>query len=264
MRITNKKNLPEWFSLEKYKEISGMSDYDFINQIIYRVFDSLDGFDKEKDYFDKVIKSGGFNQLDTEEKEQNELNLGPHQLIASDLAVEPLRLTDIFYMYHLMDRQDIIPTAAEERDIDAKAFNTHFNVMGKRFRRDEIHCSLDLSYSDDIILTSIKKMLPIWREQLGIEIDVSSESPVKTSWAINRQKLISYNAFALYDLMRWQKISGSKITKSVLAAALYPNGEHGETAITQTIKGYVEKIFSKNYVEFLLAKRHENGVEPIL
>lgn len=264
MRINNKKDLPEWFSLEKYKEISGMSDYDFINQIVYRVFDSLDGFDKEKCYFDSVIKVGGFNQLDAEEEGQNELTPGPHRLIASDLAVEPLRLTDVFYMFHLMERQGVIPITPEDRDIASKAFNTHFNVMGKGFRSDEIHCSLNLSYSDDIILTSIKRMLPIWRKQLGIKADVSSESPVKTSWAINRQKIISYNAFALYDLMRWQRISGRKITKSVLAAALYPNGEHGETAITQTIKGYVEKIFSKNYVEFLLAKRHENGSEPIL
>lgn len=264
MKINSKADLPKWFSLDKYKKISGMSDYDFGNQIIYRVFDFLDGFDKENGYFDKAIKTGGFNELIAEEEQWEEELFGPHQLIASTLAVEPLRLTDIHYMYNIMNREGGIPITPDERGIESKAFNTHFNVKDRSFRSEEIHCALNLSYSDDIILTSIKRMLPIWREQLGINIDVSTENPVKTSWKINRQKIISYNAFALYDLIRWQKIAGSKITKSVLAAALYPNGEYGETAITQTIEGYVEKIFSKNYAEFLLAKRHENGVEPIL
>lgn len=99
---------------------------------------------------------------------------------------------------------------------------------------------------------------------MNVTVKIGGECPVKTSWPVNRQKIISYNAFAFYDLMRWQKATGNKITNSVLAAALYPNGEYGEMAITQTIKDYVEKIFSKKYIDFLLTKRHENGVEPIL
>lgn len=264
MRINNKRDLPKWFSLDIYKEIEKMNDYEFVNQIIYRVFDFLDGLDKELGYFDKIIKTGGFNNSDPEGEQFGINHVGPNQLLASSLAVEPLRLTDIFYMYHLMGGDGVSLATQECRGFDSKAFNTHFNIKGKMFRPSDIHCALDLSYSDDIILNSIKKMLPIWRQQLCVSIDVVTESPIKTSWEINRQKVISYNAFAFYDLTRWQEVSGEKITKSVLAATLYPYGEYGETAIAQTIKSFVEKIFSKNYTEFLLAKRHESGEEPIL
>ncbi|MFW3764578.1 DUF6387 family protein [Klebsiella pneumoniae] len=264
MRISNKKDLPSWFALEKYNVFSSMNDYDFINQIIFRVHGALDDLDNDLSYFNEVVKVASNEEEILEEQYRKDYGFdeltGPYQMIAEDIGVTPLSATDVCYMQNIIHHNEIVPF--DDTSIYFRAFNTHFDAAVRYHRPESVHAVINLNHSDGVILTSFKRLLPIWRKQLCLEMDL--DSGIKTAWPVNRNKIISYQAFAFYDLIRWQYISGNQITNSVVAAALYPNGEYGETAIIQTIKKYIEKIFSINYTDELLAERHREGCDTLL
>ncbi|WP_186390444.1 DUF6387 family protein [Citrobacter freundii] len=257
MRINNKKDLPKWFSLNKYKAFSSMNDNDLLFQLMSRVFATSVGNDYRDGYFESVIKDTSVlevehlgidaNELD---KDLNFLSSGPCQRIAEDLVVKPLTISNVFDMNRFLDWNGFYLNSDEFDSHDEKL--QHFDI----FYLDDslVHCSIAISSSDEFILASMKRLLPIWRQQLSA-VGAKGEE-VKTSWEVNRQKLIAYQAFAFYDLLQWERVTGNKITKSVLAAALYPDGEYGEIAIAQTIKGFVEKIFSEKSLEKIATEFH--------
>lgn len=268
MRINNKKDLPKWFSLDAYDVFSRLDDAALIKQITYRVFGPIDGYDSDESYYENVIKDSFGKSVKPQPLDIDKATVrptfinfyephnshGPHQKIAGDRVVSPLRATDVYYMYEILERQNSIPSKEHERDIGSRLGDSSYDILKGGDVFNNIHCVIDLGIDDEFILSSIKEILPIWRKQMNVSPGFGGECPIKTSWPVNRQKLISYNAFAFYDLMRWQHVTNNKITNSVLAATLYPNGEYGEMAITQTIKDYVEKIFTINYIGSLIKK----------
>lgn len=261
MRIGNKKDLPTWFSLKKYSVFNEMSDRDLIYQIIFRYFDSLDGNENDDGYYDEVIKAQSpFCDNDRCSTEQL-LRALPNQKISEDAGVRPININDVLRMRDCLEYHKYEITRDVEIGYPLDTFerheNIHFDIAAITDNEGKIHCELDLYCEDDVILTSIGRLLPLWRKQLGIELELEN-SEIKTSWLINRQKILSYQVIAFYDLTRWQVATGHKITNSVMAASLYPNGEYGETSINQTIKKYIENIFEKNYIRTLITELHKN------
>ncbi|CAM7422678.1 hypothetical protein PHDIMM138B_09860 [Phytobacter diazotrophicus] len=257
MRINNKRDLPKWFSLSKYESFASMKEHEFLFQLMSRAFATSVGNDYREGYFDNVIKDTSILEVehlgvntDELDKDLNFLSAGPCQRIAEDLAVKPLTISKVSDMNRFLYSNGFYFNSDEFDSHDEKL--QHFDI----FNIDEnlVHCSIEISASDEFILASMKRLLPIWRQQLSAK-GVKGEE-IKTSWEVNRQKMIAYQAFAFYDLSQWERVSGNKITKSVLAAALYPNGEYGEIAIAQTIKGFVEKIFSEKSLEKILTDFH--------
>lgn len=67
--------------------------------------------------------------------------------------------------------------------------------------RHNMYAAFDLSKSDDDIISSFRKLLPIWRNELQIDADGK-----KRSWEYVRGKIISYKIFPLIDLLDLTKI----------------------------------------------------------
>ncbi|MGP6897298.1 DUF6387 family protein [Klebsiella pneumoniae] len=257
MRINNKRDLPKWFSLSKYEPFASMKERDLLFQLMSRAFATSVGNDYREGYFESVIKDTsvlevehlGINE-DELDKDSNFISFGPCQRIAEDLVVKPLTISKVFDMNRFLDCNGFYLNPDEFGSHDEKL--QHFDIFN--IDNTLVHCSIAISSSDEFILASMKRLLPIWRQQLSAQGAKGEE--VKTSWEVNRQKLIAYQAFAFYDLSQWERVTGNKITKSVLAAALYPDGEYGEIAIAQTIKGFVEKIFSEKSLEKIATEFH--------
>ncbi|CDH23231.1 DUF6387 family protein [Xenorhabdus bovienii] len=105
---------------------------------------------------------------------------------------------------------------------------------------------LDLDVDDSLIIDSVKRLLPIWRKDLGIE---PLEKPISSSWEVLRNKILNYKIIPLLDLLIWEKKTKNKITNGVLAVTLYPDGEFDSINIAQTIKPFLEKILSFYSIE---------------
>ncbi|MEM7998956.1 DUF6387 family protein, partial [Morganella morganii] len=98
--------------------------------------------------------------------------------------------------------------------------------MNKETDDDEvINIKIDLGYSDDIILNDLRKLIPIWRDELNVRTKNKQTVP---SWEVTRKKIIEYSVFPLIDLKLWAKANNCTITNRVLAVTLFPLGEYGE------------------------------------
>ncbi|MEH5971286.1 DUF6387 family protein [Phytobacter diazotrophicus] len=256
MRINNKKDLPKWFSLKKYDCFSSMGDEALSFQMMTRVIAGSIGNDRIYSYFDNPIKDVSVISTSHIDGKDDDIDaklfsVGPCQRIAEGFAVKPLTVHEVLSMCQLLDDLSINTYGNDYESMINKS-RTHISILTKDNVPYNVSCVIDIRMSDELIFSSLKNMLPIWRKQLSVPEELFDE--IKTSWSINRQKLISYRAFAFYDLMQWQRISGDRITTSVMAAALYPDGEYGEIAINQTIKGFVEKIFSEKSIEKIITE----------
>lgn len=234
MRISKKSDLPKWFNLEKYKAFSYLDDDEFINQVIWRRNDEITNVFKQDGYFE-TYAAGGVYKRKTPDCDLVKV-MAERKRIASGSIFQPLALYDILSMNEDIKALD----AADKNDFD------HVNLIVNPIFTGDIHCAIRLDAQDDLILDELKRLLPEWREQLGIK---QQENKIKNSWDIVRNKIISYQAIALRDLMMWQKASGNQITNGVLTVALYPEGEYDSTNIVQTIKPFVDNLFSDASIE---------------
>ena len=100
--------------------------------------------------------------------------------------------------------------------------------------RHNMYAAFDLSKSDDDIISSFRKLLPIWRNELQIDADGK-----KRSWEYVRGKIISYKIFPLIDLLDLTKIythvTKKRVPKKIIAAMIYPDGERDGFGLDQTV-----------------------------
>lgn len=234
MRISKKSDLPKWFNIENYKAFSYLDDDEFIHQVIWRRNDEITEVFKQGDYFETYAASGVYKRK------------SPH--CALEKVVEKRNRISSGRIFHPLSLYDISSINEDIESLDSEDKNDfdHVNLMVNPIFIGDVHCSIRLDAQDELILDELKRLLPDWREQLGIK---QQENKIKNSWDIVRNKIISYQAIALRDLMMWQKASGNQITNGVLTVALYPEGEYDSTNIVQTIKPFVENLFSDASIE---------------
>lgn len=235
MRISKKSNMPKWFNLDNYNKFMALDDDMFITQIIVRNNDYLTEVFKQDGYFEDKLSSGLYPLTYPKCNLRKDFN---DFRIAASRIFQPLSLLSLDLI------NENINSAASE--VKENSYN-HIDVVSNTpFFDGDIHCSIRLDAQDDLIINDLKRLLPQWREQLGITLD---EDRIKNSWSIVRSKIISYQAIALYDLLLWQKATGNQITNGVLAVSLYPEGDFDSTNIVQTIKPFVENLFSDSSIE---------------
>lgn len=235
MRISKKSNMPKWFNLENYNKFITLDDEMFITQIIVRSNDELTGVYERDGYFEDKLSSGLY-PLTYPQCNLKKIADGPR--IAASRIFQPISLLSLSFI-----NENVNTTIGEGKENPY----SHIDAISKIPSFDgDIHCSIRLDAQDDLIINDLKRLLPQWRKQLGINLD---EDRIKNSWAVVRSKIISYQAIALYDLLLWQKATGNQITNGVLAVSLYPEGDFDSTNIVQTIKPFVENLFSDSSIE---------------
>lgn len=254
MRITSKKDLPAWFDLERYNKFQSFDDDDLIYQLERRrIFKSTGGI-CDDDYFECHVKNN-FDYsyipiLDAEDgKFMNVIEITDSEidgykntakLIDSGDALEPLDVDCIREI-----NSELIICGSHPNFCDG---DSHINALMGDYTREseEIYCRINLFCSDDFIIDDLKNLLPKWRKEFSLE---RNEVGIKNTWGKAREKILNYKAIALNDLLDWQKCSGNIIQNSVLAIALYPDGEYGESALIDTIKPFTEKLFTDEVID---------------
>ncbi|EML5944315.1 TPA: hypothetical protein ON591_002395 [Citrobacter freundii] len=109
-----------------------------------------------------------------------------------------------------------------------------------------MYLSLDLTKTDSEIIESLAKLLPIWRNELGLDIPEK-----KRPWSYIRGKIINYNVIPLIDLLDlakiYTKIQKKRVAKRVISFMAFPNGERDGFGLDQTVMPFLEKIRSESY-----------------
>lgn len=125
--------------------------------------------------------------------------------------------------------------------------------------------SIDLSCSDDVIREQFnqwlaKKRISLHEFARENEIDFEIDRDIKSRVSV-LDKIYSYRVLAYMDLMLWSELTGNKIKLSVIAHALFPDGEYDAEFVRKILKPLMEKLFSpssKEVSELMYLKNMEN------
>jgi len=280
MKINSKKQLPKEFDLKKYEQLDSMSDKDLFRQVYCRMgwrdnwsdelasyylefgeclpIDEEDPFNELKNalpdwYYNQFV--GGKDFMDRyHEKSKTCLNL------STGYSVGYLSRSQVRYFAGSNDligdrvgKPFIIPDDEIDKLMEEDEVN-HGLLMAREgdavslVLNETLYLSVNLTVTDEIILGDIRKLLPVWREELGVSVE---EQPVNSSWGVIRKKIIDYKVLPFIDLMLWARVKKLSIPSGVMAVALFPDGEKDGYAIVQTIKPFVEKLMTFDSLEKL-------------
>jgi hypothetical protein len=235
MRITSKRNLPAWFDLNYYEKFAEYSDDDLFHELSCRYNSKITQRYKNNNYFTHDLKNGfGLNFMQEDNLKEWRSKL---KLIDSGSAVIALGVSDVV---------DILEQIELDSENMAHEYSHVNGLIDDVSMFGEIFCKIDLYSSDDLIISELRYLLPKWRMKFGFE---KHPVRIKTTWEKTREKIINYKSLALSDLLDWECASGDDIQYSVLAAALYPNGEYGERSIIDTIQPFTVNLFSAEVIE---------------
>lgn len=285
-RIKSTRELPKEFDLKKYDSLEKMSDMDLFRQIYRRhvpLDESLDGnwdidlgtyylehgsklpiqydcedpfgehevelpeeyysFNGGKEFHDKyqenIDKSmrlthgygiGGLSRYTVmclaEEKDFRGARKGKSLLIRNDEAKKIMELGDEYHGLLMARITDSI------------------NMV----TNNNLFLEVDLDTPDEILIEDFKKLLPVWRREIGRD---SVGIPINNSWGIVRKKIIEYRVLPYIDLMIWANINKFSIPHGVMAVALFPHGDRDNFMIIQTIKPFIDKLMAYESLEKL-------------
>ncbi|MBD8153334.1 DUF6387 family protein [Pantoea agglomerans] len=280
MRIRSKRDLPKEFDLSKYEGLESMSDKDIFRQLYWRM-DWKDGdFDDElatynmehgknlplfdHDPFEEIkneLPSAYYEQHKESEdfKKRYMDHYKDKKKLSAGYGVSVLSRMEVMYLSQESDHKGrrkgkpfCIPDV-EVREMLKDDPANHGLMMSHASEPVNViidginlYASIDLSVPDEILLGDFKKLLPKWREELGIEAE---EIKVTNSWAVIKKKIIEYNVLPYIDLFIWSRIKGVSIPGGVLAVSLFPDGDKEQFAIAQTIKPFIERLMTEESLE---------------
>lgn len=250
MLINKKSDLPEYFDIRKYKTFESLDDREFFNQLLMRHYMVAD-YDKWIDEDDlKIIMSNpiadrkysedAFAGVDYVQSDMQENNSNAGKRLGSSMLIEPLQRHDIFKIMHSKKVVD------EYDDADTLGLFDCINLIDNF--GDDFFVKLDLRYPDEFLIEDLSSLLSLWRNSLNIP-DPNNELSIN-SWEVARRKIISYGIFPYADLFCWQKITGNRISSSVIAGSIFPDLSVGEKKLCETIRPF----FEKNLANFSLEK----------
>jgi hypothetical protein len=276
-RIIHKNDLPEWFKLDNYISFNEISDFDIRNEFRKRIMSERDAESSKSHSFLEEIKRGQpiskpfvipipsmSEYLESRKKAVPIIPISEAEQETYDELVRDARAFESREAYgsispFLMDDLNTANRVFEasfsetirahsEADIHSQVKEWPIaTVMNKSINngalRGKITINLDLeNCTDKEILSDLEKHLKVLREMSKIP-----EPETINPRAGDYDKAKEYRVFALFDLLYWARLNNTQIKKSVLAVAVFPNGEKGEGDLNDTIKKYMNKVFSLQY-----------------
>jgi len=181
-----------------------------------------------------------------------------YMMFGDSWTIQPITLSSIISYSNICNK--FIAKNSRDSERNSKMSSSiHSNVIGKtsvdlilaksktwnrQVNDDKINISVNLNFkSDEDLIKEFAESLPEWRKQL------KAKEPYKflKGRSDDIQKLRRYQALAFIDLYFWSLSNNTKIKKSVLAIALFPDGDKGEFELKQTIEPFISKVFANNY-----------------
>lgn len=277
-RIKSTLDLPKEFSLKKYANLESMSDKDLFRQIYWRmpVFD-IDNWDDDlATYFLEhgenlpLFDSDPFNEMnadnnvpsncDKEFIENYRSGIATRNNLTTGYGIGALSRMEVMYLAQGNDskgeRTGKPFTISDEEQASLMEENeaNYGYLMARAFdsvslvTESNLYISIDLNVSDEILVSDFKKLLPVWREEMGMQPE---DIPLNNYWEVVKRKVIDYRVLPYIDLLLWAKVKNVTIPTSILTVALWPHGERGEFGIYQTIKPFIEKVMTYHSLEKL-------------
>ncbi|MEG7508391.1 DUF6387 family protein [Serratia marcescens] len=285
-RINSKKDLPKEFELEKYECLSSLSDKDLFRQLYRRKYPFDDSLDKNWDvelstYY---LEHGGtlptqydcsdpFEEYDVEmpaeyydfnggkdflDKYQG--NIDKSKRLSSGYGIGGLKRYTVMCLARENDEfgerkgksliidddeaKEILHSGDENQGLLLARMTDSINMISNH----ELFLEVDLDTPDDLLVEDFKRLLPIWRRELGLD---SVDIKINNAWEVVRKKILEYKVIPYIDLTIWANINKLTIPHGVMAVTLFPDGERDGFGIAQTVKVFVEKLMPYESIEKL-------------
>jgi len=120
--------------------------------------------------------------------------------------------------------------------------------LSDKNRSSKVHLTVDLEATDEHICNEFRRVLPILRAHSG------TSEPTKKPSETNLKKIVQQRIIPYLDLHLWSQLYDHKITDSVMAMALFPDGRMGEQKIKDTIRPLALAAIEPQFVNTLLEK----------
>ncbi len=278
--VKSTKELPDWFSLDKYRTLNSNDSEQLFHQAASRLalLKSLDNIDPTQEpmsdteidsdwpktcvdfedlcSWENIKKDGVISKESTELMESSILgeSFGSSEELAepptkyaekylnSTHVIFPLKLIDAeFIGYEARKKIEAVENKTEDCLKIPLSFDVRKNYDIECGDGKNIHLAISLKASDNEILGQLKRLMPLYRANLEC---AEPESLFKKS---DLKRIIDFKVIELLDLKIWSKIHNLNITHSVLATALFPDGSKGDTELRRTILPLTEKVLTDRY-----------------
>lgn len=278
MSRATKKDL-SWFDLNNYNFINKLTLSEFIQELEWREFlyrnvneDSLI-FDDEYEVKYQRIFSGDPN-LDVPNEEEKEISefiksvnaqgpslrtmYGELPKLSSSLGVSPITFTELsMYGYSAID-QGFFKRDEEYFYIKPEAMLASVTGNLKKCFTDMVLLSVNLDdATDEEILVSMRKLLPLWRKQL--ELPEHAHVAPKKIGVKTLQKLITNRVLPILDLIIWEKRFDRMVTNPMIGVLVFNDDPKDTQSIKETIKPFALEVMTEEYTRLLRLYMNRDG-----
>ncbi|EAA6710298.1 hypothetical protein LZX53_002227 [Salmonella enterica] len=278
MSRATKKDL-SWFDLNNYNFINKLTLSEFIQELEWREFlyrnvneDSLI-FDDEYEVKYQRIFSGDPN-LDVPNEEEKEISefiksvnaqgpslrtmYGELPKLSSSLGVSPITFTELsMYGYSAID-QGFFKRDEEYFYIKPEAMLASVTGNLKKCFTDMVLLSVNLDdATDEEILVSMRKLLPLWRKQL--ELPEHAHVAPKKIGVKTLQKLITNRVLPILDLIIWEKRFDKMVTNPMIGVLVFNDDPKDTQSIKETIKPFALEVMTEEYTRLLRLYMNRDG-----
>ncbi|HDF2363971.1 TPA: hypothetical protein PC505_000972 [Morganella morganii] len=269
MAKATKKDL-SWFSLENYNFVLDLSLDGFVDELELRglLFSLVEDcnpndYDEYKIKIERIFNGDPNIVIPNEEEKENaefievvDKNItslksiyGELPSISSDLGVSPITFTELTMYSYAAVKQGFF-----KEDGNGTYIKTNAMLASVDGNLDCLSSSvlvgIDLDgATDDEIIASISKLLPLWRAQLSLpekEHVAPKRIGVKTL-----QKLISNRVIPILDLLLWERINNKSVSNPMLSLLVFNDDPKDTQAIKESIKPFALEVMSDKYTRLL-------------
>lgn len=108
---------------------------------------------------------------------------------------------------------------------------------------ENLHLVVNTLASDKDITLELETILEEHRSKLEVQVsdNIFRQSVVR--------KIVDYRIIPILDLFIWEKLENTKISNSVLSAAVFPLGDKGEYEIRMTIRPLAFRVISNEFIK---------------
>lgn len=278
MSRATKKDL-SWFDLNNYNFINKLTLSEFIQELEWREFlyrnvneDSLFFGDEYEIKYQRIFS--GDPNLEIPNEEEKEISefiesvnaqgptlrnmYGELPKIPSSLGVSPITFTELsMYGYSAID-QGFFKRDEEYFYIKPEAMLASVTGNLKECFTNMVLLSVNLDdATDEEILVSMRKLLPLWRKQL--ELPENAYVAPKKIGLKTLQKLITNRVLPILDLLIWERRFEKVVTNPMIGVLVFNDDPKDTQAIKESIKPFALEAMTEEYTRLLRLYMNKDG-----
>lgn len=278
MSRATKKDL-SWFDLNNYNFINKLTLSEFIQELEWREFlytnvneDSLFFGDEYEIKYQRIFS--GDPNLEIPNEEEKEISefiesvnaqgptlrnmYGELPKISSSLGVSPITFTELsMYGYSAID-QGFFKRDEEYFYIKPEAMLASVTGNLKDCFTNMVLLSVNLDdATDEEILVSMRKLLPLWRKQL--ELPENAYVAPKKIGLKTLQKLITNRVLPILDLLIWERRFDKVVTNPMIGVLVFNDDPKDTQAIKESIKPFALEAMTEEYTRLLRLYMNKDG-----